>query len=63
MNQRTLFAPPKRARTRDAGAVCRRAIEKAVARLLLDKPTCEDIGQVLECFHELARDLESRMHD
>lgn len=64
---RTLFdqpaSPAVRTRKRDEGAICRRHVEKAVATMLARQPSCEHIGQVLECFADLAKQLEERMHD
>lgn len=63
MNQRSLFDPPKRQRARDAGTVCSKRIERAVAELLTKRPSCEAVGRVLETFHDQAKHLEQLMHD
>ncbi len=66
MSNRTLFdrpTKPKKQRELCPGKACRRHIVKAVEQLLKQNPTCEHIGEVLDCFHVLAKSLEERMHE
>lgn len=62
---RTLFDQPaaKRQRAKCPGKSCRLQIEKAVLQMLKRNPTCESVGEVLECIGLIATQLEKRMHD
>lgn len=65
MKARTLFDQPaaKTKRSQCHGKTCRRHIEAAVAKMLKRNPSCEAVGEVLECLGLIATELEKRMHD
>ena len=62
---RTLFDQPaaKRQRAKCPGKSCRQQIEKSVQQMLKRNPSCESVGEVLECIGLIATQLEKRMHD